>query len=193
MPDCPIWQAVRASTTNSELFTSCEIEAFGVAHQFTDGAHGCGNPTPLLLKEATMLFPDRSIASVVSIGAGNANTIVPQAGWFERAFPVGKPFTLHALKVAHATALENERVAEDIPVHCSYIEDGYYRLNMDQGTQGFEAGEWERQAQVTDHTTAYTARKDVSNQLDQLVTAVQGRSSLSTIEIGIDDPSSSMM
>lgn len=186
MPDCPIWKALRASTAHPELFKSIEIEELGVGQHYAGGGLGCGNPTSQLLREAAVLYPDRRVGSIVSIGAGHARTIqITQPAWFERLLPVGALAVSRALKVAHDIATDNERVAEEMAARFSDAKGVYYRLNVDQGMQNIEPSEWEKQSEVASHTLAYMQKVETNRLLDALVDSVQKRrGTIQTHQIG---------
>lgn len=185
MPDCPIWKALRASTAHPELFKHIEIEEFGTGYRFTNGSYGCSNPSALLLKEIIALFPGRSVASLVSIGAGHVDTNrIAQSTWLERALPSGGPITPRILRTAHGIVTDNERTAEHMDVSFSRIKNAYYRLNVDAGVQDIQSCEWEKQSQVADGTRVYVQQDEVHKRLGKLVAAVQERPALATIKLG---------
>lgn len=64
--DCEIWQAARATSALPTFFKPMKI-----------GTHTMGrnNPTELLLQEAQKVFPNTTIACVLSLGTGKSETI----------------------------------------------------------------------------------------------------------------------
>lgn len=188
MSDCPIWKALRASMAHPELFKSVEIEELGIKHIFIGGGFGCSNPTAQMLKEASALFPDRFVASVTSIGTGHARTIrIPQPSWLERVLPIGKFVTSRVLRAAHGIAIDNEQVANEMRFRFSRSGDIYHRLNVDQGMQGIEASEWEKQNEVASHSRAYMQLPEVDSLLSSLVASILGRRAIfKTVQIGAD-------
>lgn len=191
MPDCRIWKALRASTAHPKLFKSTEIEEIETRHRFMNGAFGCSNPTSQLLKEASMVFPDRFLSSVTSIGTGHASTIpLPQPSTLERVFPFGIFATSRAFRDIHGIVTENEKVADEIGVRFSNAGNVYYRMNVDQETQTIEAGGGEKRSGLVGDSRAYLRRPEVSPRLDSLVVAIQGRSArLRTVQMGMQIPS----
>ncbi|QRV95537.1 kinesin light chain [Ceratobasidium sp. AG-Ba] len=47
-PNCPIWQALRASTAHPEMFDSMSIEDLGISQPYVDAAMGCSNPIEVI-------------------------------------------------------------------------------------------------------------------------------------------------
>lgn len=176
MPDCPIWKALRASTAHPELFKSIEIRELGASQHYVGGGLGCSNPTSQMLKEAAMLYPERTVASVTSIGTGHARTIqIPQLSRLERGLPIRPMAILRALKVTHGIATDNERVAEEMASRFLDAPGIYYRLNVDQGMQSIEPSEWEKQNEIASHTRAYMRKAETNRLVDALVDALHRR------------------
>lgn len=176
MPDCTIWKALRASTAHPELFKSIEIEELGVGQHYVSGGLGCNNPTAQMLKEAVILYPDREVGSIISIGTGHARTIqISKPSLFERLLLAGALTASRALGVAHEIATDNERVAQEMADRFSDVKGLYYRLNVDQGMQSIEPSEWEKQSEVAGHTMAYMREKETNRLLDDLVDIVWRR------------------
>jgi predicted acylesterase/phospholipase RssA len=185
MPDCPIWEAVRATMAHPSLFKSFEVGAPGLRERFVEGALGCGNPTSHLLDEAKRVFPGRKVASIVSIGSGHAQTIhIPQSSGLKRALRSGSS-VVRALKAAHGMATDNERVADEMAKRFAKTKELYYRLNVNQGLQGVEASEWERLDEVATHTRVYMQQVESSRTIDGTVDAICKRDAvLDTVHIG---------
>ena len=70
-PNCTIWEAVRATSAVPTFFPRIVIDG----EPYVDGGMGCNNPVQQVLQEAELLFPDRHVACVISIGTGQAHTI----------------------------------------------------------------------------------------------------------------------
>ncbi|QRW09739.1 patatin-like phospholipase protein [Ceratobasidium sp. AG-Ba] len=54
MPDCPVWQVIRASMAHPELFKSMTIDDGVVPESLVGGDVGCSNPTRHVLAEDTL-------------------------------------------------------------------------------------------------------------------------------------------
>lgn len=175
MPDCQIWKALRASTAHPDLFKSIEIEELGLGQHYVGGGLGCGNPTVQMLKEVATLYPDRSVASIISLGAGHVRTIqIPQLSRLKRLLP-GTLVTSHALRAAYGIATDNERAADDMATRFSDAPGIYYRLNVDQGVQSVDPTDWEKQSEVAGHTGAYMQKAETDNLVNALVDGLSRR------------------
>jgi hypothetical protein len=170
--------------THPSLFRSIEVGEFGLRERFVDGALGCGNPILHLLEEAERVFPGRTVASIVSIGAGHAHTInIPKSSGLERALRIGNP-GVYALKAAHGMATDNERVANEMAKRFANTKERYYRLNVNQGMQGVEASEWERLDEVAAHTRVYMLQAESNRTIDATVNAIcKTKAALDTFHI----------
>ena len=49
----------------------------------------------------------------------------------------------------------------------------YFRLNVDQGMQGIELSEWEKLSKVEAHTAQYMRRREFTEKLALLVSAIR--------------------
>ena len=79
-PNCMIWEAARATSATPTFFERIVINE----EQFIDGGMGGNNPIHQVLQEAELMFPDRHIACIVSIGTGQAETIsIPKPDWIQ--------------------------------------------------------------------------------------------------------------
>jgi predicted acylesterase/phospholipase RssA len=185
MPDCNIWEVLRATMTHPSLFKGIEIGKAGLRERFVQGGLGCGNPTSYLLDEAKRLFPGRKVACIISIGAGHARTIaIPKISRLNRALRLESSVS-RALEATHGMATDNERVADEMSKRFADAKGFYYRLNVNQGMQGIEASEWERLDEVVAHTRAYMRQLESDRSLDAIVEAVRKRNAtLDAIDIG---------
>jgi hypothetical protein len=185
MPDCAIWGVLRATMTDPSLFKAIKVGESGLPDRFVAGGYDCSNPTSHLLDEAKRLFPGRQVGCTVSIGAGHAQTIaIPSSSWFERALRIRSPVT-GALKAAHRMATDSEKVADEISKRFADTKDFYYRLNVNQGMQGINTSEWERQEEVVAHTRTYMRQTEIDSMLNEVVAAMHKQNAVvETYEIG---------
>ncbi|KAJ7849627.1 acyl transferase/acyl hydrolase/lysophospholipase [Mycena olivaceomarginata] len=87
--DCTIWQAGRATSAPPTFFKQVKIGRPGMEEAFLDGGIGHNNPTAALLLEAKVLFPDKQIACIISLGTGQPRTInVPKPSLLNRFMPL---------------------------------------------------------------------------------------------------------
>src|SRR6266481_4925080 len=76
-PNCTIWEAIRATSAVPAFFPHIVIGR----EAYVDGGMGCNNPVQQVLQEAELMFPDRHVACIVSIGTGQAQMIgIPKPG-----------------------------------------------------------------------------------------------------------------
>ncbi|KAJ1300004.1 hypothetical protein OPQ81_011838 [Rhizoctonia solani] len=81
-------------------------------------------------------------------------------------------------EAARQMAEGSEGVAEEMAKRFNIDEPKYYRLNVQQGVQGFNTSEWERMDEVAAHTHAYLQKADTSSQLNGLVAKLSERTVL---------------
>ncbi|KAH7339031.1 acyl transferase/acyl hydrolase/lysophospholipase, partial [Rhizoctonia solani] len=174
MPDCRIWEAVRASTANPHLFKSIEIlnRELGIKQPYIGGGIGYSNPTGHLLKEAAATFPDQPVASITSIGTGYTHTIRLPA---PRLYTHGHITHNSVLELAHMIAMDNQRVAQEMANYFSDTLDLYFRFEVGQGMQGIEATESGKQGEIASHVYAYISDPDVDRRLNSLVITIRER------------------
>ncbi|KDN39338.1 hypothetical protein RSAG8_08855, partial [Rhizoctonia solani AG-8 WAC10335] len=174
VPNCRIWEAIRASTAHPDLFKSIEIlnHDLGISQPYVGGGIGYSNPTAYLLREAAVAFPDRSVASITSIGTGHTDTIrlpVP------RTYSYGRITHQSVLNLAHMIALDNQRVAQEIANYFSDTSGLYYRLDVRQGMQGIESTDSGKLNEIASHTYAYMLDPEVDHRLNNLAKTIQER------------------
>ncbi|QRV95672.1 kinesin light chain [Ceratobasidium sp. AG-Ba] len=173
MPNRPIWEVVRASMAHPELFDSFLISDGPIRESLVGGDIGCSNPTPHVLAEVSMLYPDRRVSSIICIGAGHARTIqMPESNLIQRVMPSN---VLAAMK---QVATDSERVAEDMAERFEDTPKVYFRFNVDQGLQKIQTAEWQRMGEVVAHTRAYMSKSEVTRQMKKAVEAIVGRKAI---------------
>ncbi|KAG8776045.1 hypothetical protein FRC12_001120 [Ceratobasidium sp. 428] len=168
MPNCPIWQVLRATMAHPELFKSFEI---GNTSMFTErlvgGDVACSNPTPHVLAEFGALYPELRVASIVCIGAGHARTIqIPKPNLLHRLMPTN---VLMAMK---DIATDSERVAQDMAARFQTTSDVYFRFSVDQGMQDARMSRWQEKSEVAAHTRSYMQKAEVNGQIDRAAQSV---------------------
>ncbi|KAG8699756.1 hypothetical protein FRC09_006401 [Ceratobasidium sp. 395] len=176
-PDCTIWQALRAATAHPEMFKPMEIVEQGIPGSFVDAAMGCGNPIEHVLAEAKRMYPNRRVATIVSIGGGHPCTIqIPEASTLQRIFPTS---VIAAMK---DIATDNERVAQAMATRFRGARDVYFRLNVDQGMQSVRLSDWDRLGEVRAHTRAYLGKVETDELVGRAVNAMRGRQGVIPVE-----------
>ena len=178
--NCTIWEAARATTAAPAFFKPIVIGEPGASHPYIDGGVGCNNPIAQVLEEAELIFPDRHVACVISIGAGQADTIcIPKPRGLQRMLP------LDIVKAMQGIATDCERSAQTVARRFQGTSNIYFRYNVEQGLQNVGLAQWERLDEVAAHTEHYVRTLEVDQKLGDAVTALQARrSAVSTAKIG---------
>ncbi|KAG8777650.1 hypothetical protein FRC12_000275 [Ceratobasidium sp. 428] len=179
MPNCPIWQVLRATMAHPELFKSFQVgETSGTPEWLVGGDVACSNPTPHVLAEFSALYPELRVASIVCIGTGHARTIrIPKPNPLHRLMP------MNVLMAMKDIATDNERVAQDMASRFQSTSDVYFRFSVDQGMQDARMSRWQEKSEVAAHTRSYMQKAEVNGQIDKaarLVAASRG------ILVGVD-------
>ncbi|KAG8707716.1 hypothetical protein FRC09_001653 [Ceratobasidium sp. 395] len=171
MPNCPIWQVLRATMAHPELFKSFQIgEASTSPESLVGGDVACSNPTPHVLAEFSALYPKSYVASIVCIGTGHARTIqIPKSNPLHRIMPTN---VLMAMK---DIATDNERVAQDMAMRFQDTTGVYFRFSVDQGMQDVRMSRWQRKHQVVAHTRAYTRKAEVTSQMNEAARVMRAK------------------
>ena len=180
--DCKIWEAARATSAAPTFFKRIEIGELGISKPYVDGGMGCNNPIIQVLEEAHLIFPSRKVACIISIGTGQAQTIIiPKSGRLRQVLP------LDVVSAIKGIATDCERSAQDVAQRFQGIPNVYFRFNVEQGMQRIGLAEWDRLREVATHTRQYTRMKEVDQKLDAAVTAVKDRkTTVPTAQIGIE-------
>ena len=168
---CTIWQAARATSAAPTFFKRVFIGPVARPEPFIDGGVGRNNPTPQVLEEAELMFPDRNIACVISIGTGKPGMInVPTPGFFERNLvPVG------VIQAMVAIATDCEETAQQMEKKFKHPPKVYFRFNVEHGLQNVKLGDWDRMGEVAAHTRSYMNMPEVDQRLAPAVKAIRER------------------
>lgn len=170
--DCMIWEAARATSAAPTFFKPIEIDnGHGVRSRYTDGCIGTNNPTDVVLREASEIFPDRKIACIISIGTGKPkNTMLARPSIFWRNMP--------RVDVALAIvdiAGDCEKIAEATEHRFSNTPNIYFRFNVDRGMEEINLGDWERLDVVDNVTEIYVKSTKVSKAMGDAAAALRAR------------------
>ncbi|KAG8746892.1 hypothetical protein FRC12_014188 [Ceratobasidium sp. 428] len=168
MPNCPIWQVLRATMAHPELFKSFQVgEASTVPEWLVGGDVACSNPTLHVLAEFSALYPELHVASIVCIGAGHARTIqIPKSNSLHRMMPIN---VLMAMK---DIATDCERVAQEMAARFQTTSDVYFRFSVDHGMQDARISRWQERSEVAAHTRSYLQKAEVNGQVDKATQSV---------------------
>ena len=163
-PNCTIWEAVRATSAVPTFFPSIVIDG---ELCIDGGTGGHNNPVQQVLQEAEINYPDRGIACIVSIGAGQACTIGdPERGWFQRALPPTVVDTIRQI------ATDCDASAQDAARRFERTPGIYFRFNVQHGLQKVGLEQWERLDAVKAHTGQYIRMVDIDIKLDAAVAVI---------------------
>ena len=175
-PNCKIWEAARATSASPTFFKSIVIDG----EPYLDGGMGHNNPVLQVLQEAELMFPDRHVACIVSIGAGQAQTLrIPKTGWFKGVLPLK---VIDAMRNIATDCEESAQVAARRFEHAPRV---YFRFNVEQGLQEIGLEQWERLDEVRAHTGQYIRMADVNPKLESAVVSICGRQRvIPTVHIG---------
>ncbi|KAJ7803127.1 hypothetical protein B0H14DRAFT_3154670 [Mycena olivaceomarginata] len=126
---------------------------------FLDGGMGHNNPTAALLLEAKVLFPDKQIACIVSLGTGQPHTInVPKPSLLNRLIP------LDVIKAIQKIATDCEKEHQSLLHRFDGVEKLYFRFNVEQGMQDIQMNQWEKLGDVVANTRQYMQSLPVVHQ-----------------------------
>ncbi|CEL59569.1 Calcium-independent phospholipase A2-gamma OS=Homo sapiens GN=PNPLA8 PE=1 SV=1 [Rhizoctonia solani AG-1 IB] len=178
-PECTIWETLCATMAHPELFKSFEIGGSLLKQSFIDAGLGCNNPLSHILAEVKTLYPERQVASVISIGTGHTRTIrIPDRSTMRQLLPTA---TIQAMK---GIAEDAEKVAEDMARRFRSTSGVYFRLSVDQGMQSVEMDRWDQLSEVAEHTRAYMRTLDVKQSIDKAAEAIHLRTqSVPTVQL----------
>ena len=165
-PNCTVWEAVRATSAAPIFFKRIVVNG----EPYIDAGMGCNNPVQHVLQEAELMFPNRHVACIISIGAGQAQTIsIPNPGWFQRILP------LKVVDAIRKIATDCEASAHVAARRFERTPGIYFRFNVEQGLQGVGLEQWERLDEVRAHAGQYIRMADVDRRLDAAVASICGR------------------
>jgi predicted acylesterase/phospholipase RssA len=148
--ECTIWEAGRATSAAPTFFKQIKIGRPGLEEAFVDGGMGNNNPISSLLLETKIMFPNRQIACIISLGTGQPQTInIPKASFVQRFLPLD---VVDALKeIATNCETQHQGTAHQF----EQVPRVYFRFNVEQGMQNIQLNQWEALGAVKAHTDQY--------------------------------------
>ncbi|KAJ7839930.1 FabD/lysophospholipase-like protein [Mycena olivaceomarginata] len=162
--DCTIWQAGRATSAAPTFFKPIKIGRPGMEEKFVDGGMGYNNPMAALLLEAKVLFPDRQIACIISLGTGQPHTInLPKPSLLHRFIP------LDIVKAIQKIATDCEKEHQSLAHRFDGVAKLYFRFNVEQGMQDIQLNQWEKLGDIAANTRQYVQSQPVVTQLTDVV------------------------
>ena len=176
--DCELWEAARATAATPTYFESIAIGLPGNAPRYVDGGIGCNNPINQLRHEASLVFRDRKVACIVSIGSGQASTIhLPKRGILQRSV-FQKIIPLDFINAAKSMAVDCEEKHEECARFFEMTPNLYFRFNVERGLEEVGIEEWKKLPEVTAHTHQYMKAQEPGQRLSMAARALRTRPSL---------------
>ncbi|KAH8829912.1 hypothetical protein DL96DRAFT_1782923 [Flagelloscypha sp. PMI_526] len=151
--DCMLWEAACATLAMPDFFEPITLGDSSLRETFVGGEVRWSNPSDELTKEATNIFKDRRISSIVSIGSGHPGHLSLSQGLSEY-FPL--------------IALDCERVADEMERRFGNTPEVFWRLSVEQGLQHL-AIELSNLDALISHTHSYLQSARTTRNIDTLI------------------------
>ncbi|KAF8538284.1 FabD/lysophospholipase-like protein [Trichophaea hybrida] len=182
--NCPIWQAARATSAAPTFFKRIKIGEENAEIEYLDGGMGWNNPVQQVLAEAHIIYDNRPVDCILSVGTGRALTVsLPQPDTFQRLLPT------NAITVLKKLATDSEKIAADFEQRYQSTPGVYFRLNVEQGLQCVSLEEWKKLGEVKAHTIQYLKEVKVRQEVDKLVDILVPTSAASSSAATVEPPS----
>jgi hypothetical protein len=180
--DCAIWEAARATSAAPTFFKSIDIGPLGLRQSYIDGGIGLNNPTAQILEEVGLLFPDRRVSCVISIGTGKKKIIdIPKPVLFQRVVP------MDVINAVVGIATDCEVISEAMARRFQHVQNVYFRFSVDRGMQGVLMEEWDKMNEVSAYTQQYMKMQNVDRSIEDAVDALlECKGGIPTSQTGTD-------
>lgn len=166
-----ILEALLATCAIPQLFEPMTLEELpGLETIYVAAGLGCRNPITELLEESSDVFPDRHVAGVFSVGAGQtrvADILDSQYRVLSKSEDV--------IDILKLIAEDCEARAEEMAWRFRETTDLYFRFNVEQGMQTITESDWKQVSKVIAHTTTYSTTNAIDKKLTQAAEAVKER------------------
>ncbi|KAF8594809.1 TPR-like protein, partial [Ceratobasidium sp. AG-I] len=160
-PDCTIVEAVRATTATPGMFKRVWIEEQTVKTGYVGGALGCNNTAAHAISEVEMVFPGRSICTILSVGSGQLHSAsIPARRRLSRFLPSNVTHTFNSI------ATDCERTNQELCHRFRYRSNAYFRFNAEHGPEDIDQLDLVRLSEVRAHTQTYLKDAVVTANLD---------------------------
>lgn len=165
-----IWEAARATSAASGFFDPISIGKHG--QEYVDGGLGCNNPVDEVWIEAQDIWVPRQgdlavfVKCFISIGTGNPGTSPIESGAWK--------FFKNTLK---DIVTETEKTAENFEKYHRglFLDQRYYRFNVDQGLQNVGLEEYDREREIASATETYMDHFRVRTQIENCSQAMKDK------------------
>ncbi|PVF91876.1 FabD/lysophospholipase-like protein, partial [Serendipita vermifera] len=169
--ECSVVDALSASMGLSILFSPVTIGPEYAAEVFCGGGFVFNNPTRELLKEALVIYGgERRLSVILNVGAGRPKELSLEG--FNQGSDAMR-------KLLRKLELNGEMIEKDISYQL-YDVGTYVRMNVVQGLENVQMGDWSQLGKVTSCTKQYLESISVAKLLDTTVEFVtKGRGTMS--------------
>ncbi|KAJ7722861.1 FabD/lysophospholipase-like protein [Mycena olivaceomarginata] len=142
--DCTIWQAGRATRCCPNILqTDSNWTALVWRKHFWMEGWATTIQQLLMLLEAKVLFPDKQIACIISLGTGQPHTInIPKPSLLNRFIP------LDVVKAIQKIATDCEKEHQSLAHRFDGVAKLYFRFNVERGMQDIQLNQWEKLGDV---------------------------------------------
>lgn len=151
--DCTFVEAVCAILANPEYFSAYSIGPEWRKQTFAGVPYGYSNPMRVVLREARLVFGDRTTVSLaLSLGSGE-NAIVPNSE--------------HGTTTLTRLLREPNMVANELSHQLSGAA-AYLRLNVDKGIDDSQESGWHNLGAIVTHTEVYLEMSMIMAHMDEV-------------------------
>ncbi|KAF8596365.1 FabD/lysophospholipase-like protein [Ceratobasidium sp. AG-I] len=178
-PDCTIVEAIRATTATPGLFKRAIIEENGIDIPYVGGGLECNNPTDIALREVASVFPNRPVACVMSVGAGQLHSAsIPDARIYDAWLPS------RLIPAVQKITTDCERTHQDLARRFEHTKGAYFRFSTDQGIQDIDQYNAAKVSEVQAHMRQYLQDASVNGRMQDAVKAIEAGVGVVTINQG---------
>ncbi|KAH8823139.1 acyl transferase/acyl hydrolase/lysophospholipase [Flagelloscypha sp. PMI_526] len=175
--DCAIWMAIRACTSNPNLFPAAQIGD----QCYVSASHaGQSNPIDIAVSEAKVAYPNARIHCIVSLGSGHPGPIsfskLDANTYNDVVISIAKDAERKAEQAAHQFHSSGRKI--------------YFRFNVEQGLQHYlhEADGLYGEAKA--HAAVYCGRQDIDELMDVAVAQLLSCGCAQESKSSLNSPSS---
>lgn len=177
---CTIVEASRATSAAPTFFKPAIINIQGVTMKYVDGGLAQNNPCSVVIEEAALVFPNRKITCIISIGTGK-----PSTNHIEKQGVVGRLIPIEVAKAMVRIATDTENTHQELQRRYTPRPNLYFRFNVEQGMQEVTMDEWNKLSAVMAHASQYVRSADVRPKLEEAAKIlVERKSELSVSDAG---------